>query len=505
MLTSVVLALLLSGCGSDVPKQVSTRLIVNAVIHDGTGSEPIEGDLRFDAETGRILEVGNLDATGGETVFDANGLALAPGFIDPHSHHDSDYDTFRHMPGVLSQGVTTIVRGVDGGSEHGSVADFIGAFNANPAAVNIASLSPHNEIRARVMGDDYRRHASATEIQAMAALVEADMQAGAVGISTGLEYEPGIYSETGEIVALAQVAADFGGIYHTHMRDEDDRIFEAVDEALRIGREAGLPVHITHVKLADRFFWGLTDMLLGKLEAARQEGIRASADIYPYERWASNLAVLFPERDYTDRAAGETALERSAAAEDIFITHYPANPELVGLTVDEIAKKTQRDPVTTLLELSSDAEAHRQETGEDAGIIARSMTDADITAFIQWPYMGIGSDGWHGDHPRGYGSFPRVLGRFVRERGVISLPEAIYKMTGLNADAVGIPDRGRIAAGNFADLVLFDPNAIIDNATMHDPMAMSSGIEMVWVNGQLAFADGRPSGTFAGQVVSRAE
>ncbi len=497
--------MLVIGCTRDAPLTVSTQLIANAVIHDGSGNEPFYGALRFDPGTGRIVDVGDLTAMAGEIVIDAKGLVLAPGFIDPHSHHDEDYDRYRHMPGVLSQGVTTIVRGVDGSSQFESVTEFIEKFGASPAAVNMASLSPHGFIRRKIMGDDYRRHATDDEIESMAKLVEADMQAGAIGMSTGLEYEPGIYSETGELIALSKLVAEYGGIYHSHIRDEDDLIFEAIDEIIRIGLEADLPVHVTHVKLADRFFWGMTDKLLEKLDDARRKGVTATADIYPYERWASNFAVLFPKRDYTDREAGRIALERAAAAEDILITHYPANPDLVGMTVDEVAKSNGRDAITTLLELSANADAHRRTTSNDSGIIARGMTDADIEAFMQWPYMGIGSDGWHGDHPRGYGSFPRVLGRFVRESGIMSLPKAIHKMTGLNADAIGIRDRGRIVGGNFADLVLFDADAIIDNATMQYPTAMSSGVEMVWVNGKLAFANGKPTEAFAGQIVSRAE
>ena len=502
---SFLLAALLYSCSSDAPEPVSTQLISNAVIHDGSGGEPFNGALRFDPVTGRIVDVGDLDAIAGETVIDAQGLVLAPGFIDPHSHHDEDYEQFRHMPGVLSQGVTTIVRGVDGSSQFESVAQFTEKFGALPAAVNIASLSPHGDIRKKIMGDDYRRHATDDEIEAMAKFIVADMEAGAIGMSTGLEYEPGIYSDTRELVALSRFVADYGGVYHSHIRDEDDLIFEAIDEVIRIGLEADLPVHVTHIKLADRLFWGLTGELLSRLDAAREKGVEATADIYPYERWAANLAVMFPDRDYTDRTAAETALERAATAEDILITHFPANPEFAGMTVEEIAKATDRDVVTTLLELSSEADRHRKETGDDSAVIARSMIDTDIIAFMQWPFMGIGSDGWHGDHPRGYGSFPRVLGRFVRERGVMSLPEAIHKMTGLNADVIGVRDRGRLVAGNFADLVLFDPDTIIDHATMQDPMAMSTGVAMVWVNGQLAFADGAPSDAFAGQVVSRAE
>ena len=503
IILGVVAATLFASCEVQSPPTVSSKLIVNAVIHDGSGNAPVDGAVRFDTSTGRIIAIGDLDGIAGEVVVDAEGLVLAPGFIDPHSHHDEDYDAFRHMPGPLSQGVTTIVRGIDGGSAFPSVDAFNREFAAAPAAVNIASLSPHNTIRTSVMGDDYQRPATSREIESMEDLVDADMAAGAIGMSTGLEYEPGIYSDTEELIRLASVAARYGGMYHSHIRDEDDKIFEAVDELIHVGKEAGIAVHFTHAKLADRFFWGMTSELLGKLEAGRLAGIEVTADIYPYERWAANLAVLFPERDYTDRAAAEIALERAAVAEDILIVGYPANPDFEGQTVEQIAENTGRDVVTTLLELSRDADIHRRESGNDSSIIARSMTKDDVTALLRWPYMSVGSDGAHGGHPRGYGAFTRVLGRLVREEGVLTLPEAIYKMSGLTADTLGIADRGRIAVGNFADLVLFDPDSVVDNATMQDPMSISTGVEQVWVNGQLAYKLGKTTDTFAGQIVKR--
>ena len=481
----------LSACTVESPEPVSSTLISNAVIFDGSGDDPYKGSVRFDATTQRIIAVGDLEAVRGEVIIDAKGRALAPGFIDTHSHHDDDLEEYPQMPGVLSQGITTIVRGVDGsGGNYSTVAEFKAA---------------HNSIRLLVMGDDNRRHASDVEIEAMAALVEADMQAGALGLSTGLEYEPGIFSATEEVIALARVAASQGGHYSSHLRDEDDRFVDAIEEILRIGREAEIPVQVSHIKLADQLAWGTTAAIIETLDAARAEGLEISADIYPYERWASNLAVLFPERDYSSVETAEYTFERTAAAEDILLISYPVNPAFEGMTVAEIAGITERDEVTTLLELSQAAEDHRRETGEDTGIIAKSMNNDDIAAFMRWPYTNICSDGWHGGHPRGYGSFPRVLGLFVRELGVLTTAEAIFKMTARAADNIGVRDRGRIEAGHYADLVLFNPETIIDHATMKEPMAMSSGIERVWVNGALAFDDGAPTDTFAGQVVRRSE
>jgi len=497
-----VLALVVSGCETKTP-DVSSTLIVNARVYDGNGGEAFIGAVRFDGD--RIVEVGDLEALDDEHVIDAGGFALAPGFIDTHSHHDEEREKFRHMPGGLSQGVTTIVRAMDGSSDNDvSVADFNAIFVAAPASVNMASFSAHNTIRQAVLGDDNRRYSTDDEIAAMSRLVEADMQAGALGLSTGLEYEPGIFSSTEEVVALARVSADYNGRYSSHLRDEDDRFVEALNEIIQIGGEAHIPVHISHIKLADKLAWGATDDIIDLLDSARANGVEITADIYPYERWASNLAVLFPERDYSSRETAEYTFERTAAAKDILLVSYPANPAFEGMTIAEIAGITERDEITTLLELSQVAEDHRRATGQDTGIIAKSMNNDDIAVFMRWPYMNICSDGSHGGHPRGYGSFPRVLGRFVRELGILSMPEAIHKMTGRAADSMGIPDRGRIAVGYFADLVLFDPDTVIDNATMKDPTAQSTGISKVWVNGLLAFKNGESTAAYSGRLVKRA-
>jgi N-acyl-D-amino-acid deacylase len=501
---------ILSACSDDTPAPSST-LIINATVYDGTGADGVATAVRFDGE--RIVTVGPLAPLEGETVIDAKGLALAPGFIDTHSHHDRQLDEFRHMPGVLSQGVTMIVRGADGSSDTGketellTVADFNAAFVANPAAVNIASFSPHGTIRYQALGSDFRREATDKEIVAMAKLVDADMRAGALGLATGLEYEPGIYASTEELIVLSRMVAHQGGRYASHLRDEDDLFEAAIDEIIRIGREAEIPVQISHIKLADRAFWGTTDEIIAKLDAARAAGIDITADIYPYERWASDLAVLFPDRDYDNRETAEYTFEHTALPEDILLYYFPPDPTLENKNIAEIAGLLEQDEVTTLLTLSRQADDYLKETGEGgSGIIAKSMNKNDIAAFMQWPYTNFCSDGGHGGgHPRGYGAFPRVLGYFTRELGVLSLPEAIHKMTGLSARALGIEDRGRIAAGLYADLVLFDPETISDRATMQDRTAASVGIHSVWVNGVLAFQDGQPTKRYPGRIVARGE
>jgi len=506
--TILISIAILSACGESAPV-ISSTLITNAMVHNGTGSDPFHGAVRIDGD--RIIEIGELDAFDGEIVIDADGLVLAPGFIDTHSHHDGRMAEYRHMPGVLSQGVTTIVRGADGSSDsddesrHLPQAEFNHTFGKSPAAVNVASYSAHNSIRQEIMGDDYRRPATPDEIDAMAKLVRGDMDNGAIGLATGLEYEPGIYSETTELIELAKVAGEYGGRYMSHVRDEDDQQMEAFDELIRIGREAVLPVHISHIKLADREYWGTTNAVLEKLSAARQDGIDISADIYPYERWASSLAVLFPARDYSDRAVADFTFEHTATPEDIVLSNYAPNPEFAGRTIAEVASILEKDVATTLLDLALAADDYRRETGRGgAGIIAKGMDEGDVAGLMLWEYTNICSDGGHdGGHPRGYGAFPRVLGRYVRALGVLQLPEAIHKMSGLAAQSIGIEDRGQIKTGYFADLVLFDPDTIDDKSTMQDPTALSVGVEKVWVNGVLAFDSGKPTMRYPGKIVSR--
>ena len=509
-LLSLITTAFLFACSSDAPPPVTSTLLTNALIYDGTGADAIRGSVRFDTATQRITAVGDVEAIAGEAVYDVGGLVIAPGFIDAHSHHDLELDQNLHMPGVISQGVTTIIRGQDGFSVEGigegyiSIVDFNAAFEANPAAVNFASFSPHNSIRASVMGDDYRRQANDDEIAAMVELLEADMQAGSLGMSTGLEYEPGIYSTSEEILTLARVLKAHGGRYTSHLRDVVDRVMDAIDELIDIGLEALIPVNISHIKLADRELWGSTVSVLEVLDRARAAGIELTAEVYPYQRWAANLAILFPSRDYSRREDADFTFAHTAIPEDILLLKFPANPDFNGRTVAEIAELTGRGPEDTLMDLAQTADDYFRETGEQgSSIIAKGMSQQDIEAFMRWPHTVICSDGWHGGHPRGYGSFPRVLGRYVRERGILTLPEAIHKMTGMTAATFGIRDRGQIKVGNFADIVVFDPDTIIDRATMEDPTAVSEGIQHVWVNGALVFDNGEATHVFAGQIISR--
>lgn len=497
----------ISACDSR-DETVTSTIIVGATIYDGTGADGIKGAVRFDGD--RIVAVGDITPLKGETLVNAEGLVLAPGFVDTHSHYYDSKGEYRDMPAVLSQGVTTVVTGMDGfamaDEDLGFVpqAELVRAFTLNPAVVNVAFYSPHNSIRQHVLGNDNRRAATAAELASMARLVESDMRAGALGLSTGLEYEPGIFSSTEEVILLATVAARFGGSYASHLRDEDDRMTEAIQEALRIGREAGIAVHISHLKLADRAAWGTANEVIAMLDAARDSGIDITADVYPYVRWASNLGILFPDRDFSSRETAEFTFAHAAAPEDILLTYYAPDPSLEGMTIAEIAKMRDQDPISVLLQLSQAADDYSRKNDKwGALIIAKGMHPDDVAAFIQWPYTNICSDGGHYiEHPRSFGTFPRVLKHFVNELGTLSMAEAIHKMSGLSAQSLQLTDRGWLKAGMHADLVLFDPKTIADRATMDDPQAFSAGVHKVWVNGELAFVDGERTGRYAGRIVT---
>jgi N-acyl-D-amino-acid deacylase len=493
------------GCTSVVPRQPAVSagtLIVNARVLDGSGAPARAVAVRIVGD--RIVEVGALRAAPGGGVVDAGGLTLAPGFIDTHSHHDRGLLEQRDALAVLSQGVTTIVVGQDGGSRT-PLAEFFARLERTPPAVNVASYVGHGTVRSTVLGDDFRRVATPAEVARMREIVEAEMRAGALGLSTGLEYDPGIYSSRAEVLELARAVAPFGGRYISHVRSEDRAFWQAIDEIIAIGRDARIPVQISHIKLAMRSLWGQTDSLLRILDRARTAGVDITADIYPYTYWQSTLTVLFPERDFANRATAEFVLREVAAPEGLLLSRFAPETTYVGKTIADIARLRGVDAASTLMALIREAEeAERAGRPSDESVIGTSMAERDVAGLIAWPHANICSDGeLAGRHPRGFGAFPRVLGRYVREQGVISLPEAVRKMTSLSASHVGIVDRGRIAPGYFADLVLFDPATIIDRATPTAPRETAVGIRTVWVNGEVVYEERRTTGRYPGRVVRR--
>ena len=492
---AALVAALAAGCAGEKP---TSTLIVNASIVDGTGAPARAGAVRIDGD--RIVEVGELERKRGENVVDAAGQTLAPGFIDVHSHHEEGLFEMRDAVPAVSQGITTIVAGQDGSMTY-PVRELFERMEKTPVAINVATFVGHGNLRVDAMGkDDYRRHATPEEVEKMRQGVADGMDAGALGLATGLEYDPGIYSASEEVIDLAKEAARHGGRYISHVRSEDRDFWAAIDEIVRIGREAKIPVEVTHMKLAMKDWWGQSERLLGVLDQARAEGIDVTGDIYPYEFWHSDLTVLFPKRDFKDLKEARFVLEHVTPADGIILTDYSPEPALVGKSLAEISKEKGTDPAAELLDLI----ARSQGEDDRQSIMGRGMVEKDIDALIVWPYAAICSDGSLDSlHPRGRGAFTKVLRSYVREKKLLSLEEAIRKMTGLSAHNVGIADRGEIRAGAFADLVLFDPATVADQSTFEDPKALSVGIAKVWVNGVPVWQDGKASGEFPGRAIRR--
>ena len=476
-------------------------LIRGAIVVDGSGGPSRVADVRISG--GTIQKIGQLTPSAGDSVVEARGLVLAPGFIDTHSHHDRGLDSERTALAAVSQGITTIVVGQDGWSNF-PLSDWFAEFQRQPAAVNVASYVGHGRLRAVIMGDDFKRHATPAEVRYMKALLDGEMTAGALGLSSGLEYDPGIYSSTDELVTLAWVAAQYGGRYISHVRSEDRNFWAAIDELIAIGRKAGIPVQLSHAKLAMRSVWGQADSLIHILDRARASGVKVTLDIYPYTYWQSTLTVLFPERNFQDTAAARFALTEVTTPDSAILGDFEPDSTLAGKSIAEISALRHTEPAVTLMDLIAEAGKPKPGGGEyDESVVAVSMVQSDIDRLWRWPYANVCSDGsLNGAHPRGFGAFPRFFRMAVRERQLLSLEEAVRRMTSLAAANVGIQDRGRIAPGWFADLVLLDTAALTDQATPKEPHLTATGVRAVWVNGALVY-NGAATGVFPGRVIKK--
>ncbi len=479
-------------------------LIQNANIYDGTGKPPFTADVRVHA--GRIAAVaGHLRPSAGESIRDARGLALAPGFIDMHTHADRGLLQDLDAATVSRQGVTTIFVGQDGQS-HFPLRDYFAQLEATPPAINVASMIGHATLREQIMGKDLYRASTPQELARMKALLEQELRAGAFGLSTGLEYEEGHFATTEEVIALSRVAAAAGGFYISHVRDEANHTFESFDEVLRIGREARIPVEITHIKLGSTRLWHMAATRMPEYFAtAKRDHVNLMADVYPYTYWYSTIRVLVPDRDYENRDKVAQALADNGGAAAIRLVRYTPEPDLAGKTLEDIAATWKLTAAETYIRIvrATSAEVGTHQPME--AIIDTSMSEDDVRWFVAQPQIMFCSDGdLHGAHPRGAGSFPRILGRYVREQKVLPLEMAIHKMTALAAHQLGLKDRGRIAQGYVADLVLFDPAVVIDQSTIAAPEAPPLGIPLVMVSGEWVIDEGRPTGNHPGHVLRSA-
>ncbi|MBY0481503.1 MAG: amidohydrolase family protein [Chitinophagaceae bacterium] len=500
----IILFVLLGIISVSVRSQaVGTTLITNILLIDGTAIPARKAAVRFSGN--KILAVGELTAGKSETVIDGNGWVLAPGFIDSHSHVGNSLANEPEAIADLNQGVTTIVSGQDG---YGSYIDSIKAGIARqPIAINIATYTGHTGLREMVLGKDHlNRAATEKEIAAMQDILSAELKKGSLGLSTGLEYEGAYFSSYQEVLQLAKTAALEKARYISHIRSEDIALSQALSEIIKIGEEAKLPVQISHIKLALKDNWGWSPKILAMLQTARSNGVDITADCYPYEFWYSTLKVLFPKTDYTNSASAQYAVDHTFDPTQSVLVHFAANTFYAGKTISEIAKLRNEKPAQTLMGLIAEADLYEKQHPDATaieGIMAKSMTDADVINFLSWANTNICSDGSNGGHPRGFGSFTRVLGYYVREKKIMSLEQAIQKMTSLSAEHVGIKNRGLIAPGYFADLVLLDPKTVKDNATIKNSKALSTGIEKVWVNGICVYENKHSTKKFPGVFISR--
>lgn len=497
----------LANLAQAVPKRAVDRIAANlmpalttstgwvirgAQIADGTGTPLRRADVRFD--NGTIVEIGDVKAQSNDRVVDATGLVVAPGVIDAHNHSTEGLDADPDAITQVAQGITTLVVGQDGSSPF-PLADYLARRRANPTTVNVAALVGHATIRRQVMGDDFRRTATPAEIVRMETLVDQEMRSGAIGLSSGLEYEVGSYASTEEVVAMARVAAKHGGFYISHIRDEADKSMDAIREAIAIGEKAKIPVQITHIKLGTVGVWGKAGEVVSMIEAARKHGVDVTADVYPYLAWSSNLKVLVPDKQWTNPASVKEALDDVGGGKNVQITRLPKFPQYVGKRLDEVATLEGLNEVDMYIKIVQD---------DDAGVIGHTMIADDMKVFVQQPWAMIASDGGiNTSHPRGAGTFPRVLGRFVRDEQWLSLPDAIKKMTSMPAARLRLQDRGTIAVGKKADLMLFDPATIVDRSTFEQPRLRPRGIYRVFVNGRPVWTGDSPENERPGVVLAR--
>jgi N-acyl-D-amino-acid deacylase len=523
---------------------MQTTLIRYADVLDGTGAPAFKADLLLEGDRLAAIDAasGALESAQADSVIDGTGLVAAPGFIDIHSHSDYTLPINPRAESKIRQGVTTEVIGMCGGSpaplnaetkelarksrpelswEWESFGEYLDLLRRQGIAVNVVPMVGHGTVRTLVLGPEDRAPA-ADELDEMKRQVAVAMDEGAWGMSTGLIYPPSAYATTAELVELSRVPAARGGFYFSHIRGEAEMVLESVSEAIEIGERAGLPVQIAHFKAIQPENWHLIDGALALLDEARQRGVDVAADRYPYIASSTSLRASLP--NWVHDGGVDALLERIAEPEirkqildgplprgrrwdTVVIAHAPDVPEWAGLSVAQIAAQRGADASETALDMLLEAKGR-------VSVVHFSMDEEGLKKTLRHPAVMIGSDGSalapYGPlgegkaHPRNYGTFVRVLGKYARQEGTLTLSEAVHKMTGMPAARLGLPDRGRLAVGNKADVVLFNPETVIDNATFTEPYQYPTGIEYVFVNGQAVITPEGHTGALPGEVLAQA-
>ena len=524
-------------------------VITRGHIIDGTGSPWYSGDIGI--RDGKIAAIGNLTASQRKRTIDAGGKVVAPGFIDMLGQSELTILVDPRLPSKVFQGITSeitgegssiaplndaIIQSDRSGFEHFKVTpdwrtfrQYFGRLEKQGMGINLASYVGATQVRRMVLGDDDQQPTPA-QLEQMQALVREAMKDGTVGVSTSLEYAPAPYAKTEELIALAAEASKFGGIYATHMRDESASVLEAIDEALRIGREAHIPVEIWHIKVAGKDNWGRMPEVVAKINAARAAGADVSADTYAYTAWYNGFSAFIPPwahdggdaklverlKDPVTRArirkdmltpskAWDNEWQEIPGPDAIMIgaVENPALAPLLGKRLSETAKSSNKDPMDALFDILI------QDPSTEVAVFG--MSQPDVTLALQQPWVAIDNDsegtspegilGQSHPHPRAYGTFPRILAKYVREERVLTLEDAIRKFSALPAQRMRLTDRGVLKAGMWADVVIFDPATVHDRATFDKPNQLSEGMEYVLVNGVPVIDQGKMTGALPGKVL----
>jgi N-acyl-D-amino-acid deacylase len=547
--TPIVLAFLLLSSLALAQTPSFDLVITNGHIIDGTGSPWYSGDIGI--RDGKIAAIGNLTAAPRKRTIDAAGKVVAPGFIDMLGQSELTILVDPRLPSKIYQGITSeitgegssiaplndaIIQSDRGGFEHFKVTpdwrtfrQYFGRLEKQGMGINLASYVGATQVRRMVLGDNDKQPTS-PQLAQMQALVREAMKDGTVGVSTSLEYAPAPYAKTEELIALAAEAAKFGGIYATHMRDESASVLEAIDEALRIGREAHIPVEIWHIKVAGKDNWGRMPEVVAKINAARAAGADVSADTYAYTAWYNGFSAFIPPwghdggdaklverlKDPVTRARirkdmltpskeWDNEWQEIPGPDAIMIgaVENPAMAPLLGKRLSEIAKASNQDPMDALFDILT------QDPSTEVAVFG--MSQPDVTLALQQPWVAIDNDsegtapdgilGQSHPHPRAYGTFPRILAKYVREEKALTLEDAIRKFSALPAQRMRFTDRGVLKAGMWADVVIFDPATVRDRATFDNPNQLSEGMEYVLVNGVPVIDQGKMTGALPGKVL----
>lgn len=525
-------------------------LIRHGRIVDGTGAPWYSGDVAI--KDGRIAGIGRLDSATATQVIDAGGMVVAPGFIDMLGQSETSILVSPALPSKIFQGITTEITG-EGSSaapltpalvkadqvswdhfkitpDWRTLGEFFARLERQGMGINMASYVGATQVRRVVLGDGDRAP-SAAELDSMKALVRQAMRDGAVGLSTSLQYPPAPYAKTDELVALAREAARYGGTYATHMRSEGETILQALDEAITIGREADMPVEVWHLKTAGKRNWGRMPQVVARIDSARRSGVDIAADTYAYPAWFNSMSAFVPPwaldggtaklverlRDPAARRRIRHDMLTPSDAWDnewqeipgpgsvlISVVQNPSLTQYQGKTLAEVAKLRKKDAIETLLDILAEDQAF-------TSVAVFGMSERDIALALKQPWTSVDNDsqgtapdgplGKEHPHPRAYGTFPRILRRYVREERLLSLEEAIRKFTSLPAGRMRLADRGVLKTGMWADLVVFDPDSVRDKATFAEPNQLAVGMAWVLVNGVPVIADGKATGALPGRVL----